>query len=68
MASAQKEQVLMYELTIAVASDEKPTAITSCNYHQDHFGHTFDIQRPKASSPTPLASAMAWSGSRWRCS
>jgi seryl-tRNA synthetase len=28
---------------IPVASDEKPTAITSCNYHIDHFGHAFGI-------------------------
>ncbi len=43
MADAQRDQVLKYELTIAVASGDKPTAIASCNYHQDHFGHTFDI-------------------------
>ena len=24
--------------------DEKPTAITSCNYHLDHFGHAFEIK------------------------
>jgi seryl-tRNA synthetase len=46
MADAQKEQVLKYELVIGVATDEKPTAITSCNYHQDHFGHSFDIRTP----------------------
>jgi seryl-tRNA synthetase len=46
MANAQKDQILKYELVIKVASEEKPTAITSCNYHQDHFGHTFDIQTP----------------------
>lgn len=44
MAATQKEQVLKYELVIAVASTEKPTAITSCNCHLDHFGHTFDIK------------------------
>lgn len=44
MAATQKEQVLKYELVIAVASDEKPTAITSCNCHLDHFGHSFDIK------------------------
>ena len=39
MAATQKEQDLKYELVIAVASTEKPTAITSCNCHLDHFGH-----------------------------
>lgn len=43
MAAAQKEQDLKYELVIAVATAEKPTAITSCNYHLDHFGHAFNI-------------------------
>lgn len=44
MAAAQKEQVLKFELVHAVATDEKLTAITSCNYHQNHFGHTFGIK------------------------
>jgi seryl-tRNA synthetase len=44
MAAAQKEQVLKFELVHAVATSEKPTAITSCNYHQNHFGHTFNIR------------------------
>lgn len=44
MASAQLEQVLKFELVHEVATAEKPTAITSCNYHQNHFGHTFDIR------------------------
>jgi seryl-tRNA synthetase len=44
MAATQKEQVLKFELVHAVASHEKLTAITSCNYHLDHFGHTFDIR------------------------
>lgn len=44
MAVAQKEQDLKFELLHAVATSEKPTAITSCNYHLDHFGHSFDIR------------------------
>ena len=44
MAAAQKEQDLKFELVHAVATAEKPTAITSCNYHLDHFGHAFDIR------------------------
>ena len=44
MAATQKEQILKYELVIEVASADKPTAITSCNCHLDHFGHSFDIK------------------------
>lgn len=44
MAAAQKEQDLKFELVHAVATSEKLTAITSCNYHLDHFGHAFDIR------------------------
>jgi seryl-tRNA synthetase len=44
MASAQKEQVLKFELVHAVASEEKPIAVASSNYHQNYFGHTFGIQ------------------------
>lgn len=46
MAAAQLEQVLKFELVHEVASAEKPTAITSCNYHQNHFGHKFGIRTP----------------------
>lgn len=48
--ATQREQVLKYELVIPICSEEKPTAITSCNYHLDYFGHAFDIQ---ASDGTP---------------
>lgn len=44
MAAAQKEQDLKYELVVPIATAEKPTAIASCNYHLDHFGHAFDIR------------------------
>jgi seryl-tRNA synthetase len=44
MAAAQKEQDLKFELVHPVATSEKPTAISSCNYHLDHFGHSFDIR------------------------
>lgn len=43
MAATQKEQTLKYELVVPVASADKPTAVTSCNYHLDHFGHAFGI-------------------------
>jgi seryl-tRNA synthetase len=46
MASAQQEQTLKYELVIQVSDTGKPTAIASCNYHLDHFGHAFDIRTP----------------------
>jgi seryl-tRNA synthetase len=46
MAATQLEQDLKYELTIPIASAEKPTAITSCNYHLDYFGTTFGIRTP----------------------
>jgi seryl-tRNA synthetase len=44
MSATQKEQTLKFELMAPVASKEKLTAITSCNYHLDHFGHAFNIK------------------------
>ena len=44
MAATQREQTLKYELVVPVASTEKLTAVTSCNYHLDHFGQSFDIK------------------------
>jgi seryl-tRNA synthetase len=44
MAVAQKEQDLKYELVVPVATAERPTAVASCNYHLDHFGHAFGIR------------------------
>jgi seryl-tRNA synthetase len=44
MAATQREQELKYELVVPVASPELPTAVASCNYHLDHFGHSFDIR------------------------
>jgi seryl-tRNA synthetase len=44
MAATQREQTLKYELVVPVASAEKPTAVVSCNYHLDHFGHAFGIK------------------------
>lgn len=46
MAASQKEQDLKHELVIAVATAEKPTAISSTNCHLDYFGKAFDIQTP----------------------
>lgn len=44
MKATQREQNLKFELVIPICSEEKPTAITSCNYHLDHFGAAFDIK------------------------
>jgi seryl-tRNA synthetase len=44
MKATQREQDLKYELVAPVASEERPTAITSSNCHLDHFGLAFDIR------------------------
>lgn len=44
MVVSQLEQELKYELVVAIASEEKPTAISSSNYHLDHFSHPFNIK------------------------
>jgi seryl-tRNA synthetase len=44
MVATQREQTLKFELVAPVASEEKLTAISSCNYHVDHFGRAFDIR------------------------
>ena len=46
MAATQKEQELKYELVAPIASTEKLTAISSSNYHLDHFGKEFNITTP----------------------
>jgi len=43
MASNQREQGLKYEALVPIASPEK-TAVSSFNFHQDHFGSAFGIQ------------------------
>ncbi len=45
LASSQREQALKFELLVPIASDIAPTACCSFNYHQDHFGHAWDIRR-----------------------
>jgi seryl-tRNA synthetase len=44
MAATQREQALKHELMVPITSAEKPTAVTSTNYHLDHFGHAFEIK------------------------
>lgn len=43
LAAQQRDQELKWELLAPIAND-KPTAIASSNYHQDHFGHTYELQ------------------------
>ncbi len=44
MAEHQRIQRLKLEFVAPIASDERPTAIISLNYHQDHFGEIFSIK------------------------
>jgi seryl-tRNA synthetase len=43
LAAQQRSQELKWELLAPVAG-EKPTAIASSNYHQDHFGDIYEIK------------------------
>ena len=42
MATSQIEKALKFEI-VAPISSENPGAISSANYHEDHFGVTFDM-------------------------
>jgi seryl-tRNA synthetase len=44
LAVNQRDQNLKFELLIPITSEEKPTACLSFNYHQDHFGHLWQLQ------------------------
>ena len=44
LAASQVEQALKFELLIPVRVGEQPTACMSFNYHQDHFGKTWDLR------------------------
>jgi seryl-tRNA synthetase len=44
LALDQRDRKLKYELLLPITSVEKPTALMSFNYHQEHFGHIFGIQ------------------------
>lgn len=44
MAASQRDEALKLEFVTPVASADAPTAITSVNRHQDHFGLTFGIR------------------------
>ncbi|MFI4976020.1 MAG: amino acid--[acyl-carrier-protein] ligase [Caulobacterales bacterium] len=43
VAMSQIQQALKFELLVPVRSAEEPTACMSFNYHQDHFGLTWDL-------------------------
>lgn len=43
LAANQREQRLKFELLYPITSRTTPTAIVSCNYHQDHFGTIYGI-------------------------
>jgi seryl-tRNA synthetase len=44
MAASQKDQRLKFEILCPVISEDKPTAICSFNWHQDHFSSAFGIR------------------------
>ena len=44
MAASQRDQRLKFEILCPVISVEKPTAICSFNWHQDHFSGSFGIR------------------------
>jgi seryl-tRNA synthetase len=44
LADGQKQQKLKFEVLVPVISLDKPTAVCSFNYHQEHFGHVFGIR------------------------
>jgi seryl-tRNA synthetase len=45
LAATQREQQLKFELVVAITSSERPTAVASANWHQDHFGELFGIHQ-----------------------
>jgi seryl-tRNA synthetase len=44
LAANQKQAELKFEVLVPVTSEEKPCAVCSFNYHQDHFGKNFGIE------------------------
>jgi seryl-tRNA synthetase len=49
LAASQREQALKFELVIPIASEDRPTACASCNYHQDSFGRAYEIRNARGS-------------------
>lgn len=50
LAGNQREQKLKFEILVPVISDIQPTAVCSFNFHQEHFGSTFDIRQADGST------------------
>lgn len=44
LAENQQQQQLKFELVLPITSTERPTAIMSFNYHQDHFSKLYAIE------------------------
>jgi len=44
LAKSQREQGLKFEVLVPIASPER-TAVSSFNFHQEHFGSVFGIQQ-----------------------
>jgi len=49
LANNQRDQGLKFELLIPIESEQKPTACLSFNYHQDHFGATWNLRNSDGS-------------------
>ena len=45
LVAHQREAALKHELVLDL-TEAGPTAVASSNYHEDHFGHTFDLRLP----------------------
>lgn len=46
LAASQRDMRLKFEVLVPVISKEAPTAVCSFNFHQNHFGETFEIRTP----------------------
>ena len=46
MAAQQVEQRLKFEILVPVIAQDKPTAVCSFNWHQEHFSGKFGIRTP----------------------
>lgn len=44
LAANQRDQRLKFELLAPITHPDRPGAVASCNYHQDHFGQPFGIR------------------------
>jgi len=49
LAANQRNQELKFELLVQIAGDE-PTAVTSFNYHQEHFAAKYGVTLPDGST------------------